>query len=426
MPNWNEFYNKVKADNWPQCDNEQDFDQLPENIKFECINEFGYNPSSFKVIEVLEENKAFCILPFLHLYIDENNDVAYCCKSSSIKQHTEQFDFYTDADYVNTRQLMKDRSFVKQCNSCYKMEANSGISPRMINTKEWFEKLKITSIDQVEEKLRYYDIRNDSLCNLKCRMCSPRSSTQLQKEYKEIGIPFTINSNKLKLNQVVDYTTVEKIYIAGGEPTLMPEVSALLSKCIENNRKDVNLTIITNGTNVNSAFVDSLKEFTDVNITLSLDGYDQLNRYIRWPSDWDTIVTNIEKLKSITDHLSVNIAANIINVTRLYELVSFLETVLPSPATILINEVTYGPYVPFNFPDRELAIEKNSLLKNTYSYAHEEMFKNKVDYFISVFENSHSDKAQLKEFFKFNDLLDNHRGVYLKDIVPELEKFRHE
>jgi sulfatase maturation enzyme AslB (radical SAM superfamily) len=151
-----------------------------------------------------------------------------------------------------------------------------------------------------------------------------------------------------------------------------------------------------------------------------------LNRYIRWPSDWDTIVTNIEKLKSITDHLSVNITATIINVTRLYELVSFLETVLPSPATILINEVTYGPYVPFNFPDRELAIEKISLLKNTHSYAHEEIFKNKVDYFISVFENSHSDKAQLKEFFKFNDLLDNHRGVYLKDIVPELEKFRHE
>ena len=53
-------------------------------------------------------------------------------------------------------------------------------------------------------------------------------------------------------------------------------------------------------------------------------------------------------------------------------------------------------------------------------------FKNKVDYFISVFENSHSNKAQLKDFFKFNDLLDNHRGVYLKDIVPELEKFRHE
>lgn len=426
MTSWNEFYNKVRADGWPECPNEEDFEQLPEHIKFECINEFGYEPSSFAATEIMKENKAFCIMPFLHLYINENNDMAYCCYADPMKQHTEQFDFYTDADYVNTRQEMKSGSFVSQCNSCYKIEANGGTSLRILNTKEWFEKLKITSIDQVQEKLRYYDIRNDSLCNLKCRMCNPRSSTQLQKEYKEIGIPITVNSNKSKLNQVVDYRTVEKIYIAGGEPTLMPEVSTLLSKCIENNRKDVKLTIITNGTNVNSAFDDLLKEFTDVNITLSLDGYGQLNRYIRWPADWDAIVANIEKLKNITDHLSVNITVNIINVTRLYKLVSFLETVLPSPATILINEVRDGRYSPFNFPDKQLAIEKISLLKNTHSYAHEEFFKNKVDYFISVFKNRQVDKAQLKDFFKFNDLLDNHRGVYLRDFVPELEKFRDE
>ena len=119
-------------------------------------------------------------------------------------------------------------------------------------------------------------------------------------------------------------------------------------------------------------------------------------------------------------------APNIVGVTTITGKTDIFSLGDTSPATILINEVTSGPYVPFNFPDRELAIEKISLLKNTYSYAHEEMFKNKVDYFISVFENSHSNKAQLKEFFKFNDLLDNHRGVYLKDIVPELEKFRHE
>ena len=432
MSSWIDFYNTIKADEWPDCQNEDDFDLLPEEIKSECINNYNYVPGSFnlksQISNLLETNKSFCVLPFVHLFVNETNDIAYCCHAKFLKKHTPNFDFIEDDDYNDVRTKMKQGTKVpKFCNTCYEVEKHNGESYRMLATKEWLTKLQTSDVDKIDSKLVYYDVRNDSLCNLNCRMCDPKSSTQLQKEYKEIGIPFNINYNKSKLNEIVNYDTVEKIYIAGGEPTIMPEVSKLLTKCIENNRTDLDLTLLTNGTNVNSKFESLLRQLTNVNLTLSIDGYDEVNRYIRWPSDWKTITNNIEKLKQITPRICVNVTVSILNITRLYELVKFLESVLPNPPTIILNECMVGIndyYVPFNFPNNNLALDKLSLLKETYSYKNEDYFKNKVDYFLNVFQQNTSNIDTLRNFFIFNDKLDNHRGIYLRDVIPELEQFR--
>ena len=42
--NWLTFYQQVKSDTWPECDNEEDFVNLPQEIQKECIEVFGYIP----------------------------------------------------------------------------------------------------------------------------------------------------------------------------------------------------------------------------------------------------------------------------------------------------------------------------------------------------------------------------------------------
>lgn len=39
---WSEFYNSVKDITWPDCDNLKDFDQLPERIQVEIINQHNW------------------------------------------------------------------------------------------------------------------------------------------------------------------------------------------------------------------------------------------------------------------------------------------------------------------------------------------------------------------------------------------------
>ena len=425
MDKWQEFYNTIKADEWPDCPTESDFYNLPTDIKQECMDNFGYVPGIYSIKDQLTKNKSFCIMPFIHLYINEYNQLGPCCLGTPIKTHSQNFDFYDDKDLARIRQAMQAGIRVKECSSCYEVEDHGADSGRIRNTTDWAVKLKATDLNQTETRLRYYDIRNDNLCNLACRTCHPGASTQLEKEYKELKWKVKPNSTEFKLSETIDYDTVECVYVAGGEPTLMPEFAKFLTTAIEKNRTDIALTIITNTTNVNKNILNLLSNFRNISFTLSLDGYGPVNRYIRWPSDWDTIVKNIEKLKTITDNISVNVTVSIYNITKLYELVCFLESALPEPPTILLNQAAGAYNVPFNFPDKELAVSRLELLKNTKSYHKESFFKEKVDYFIDMTTNALAmNNKDLAGFFQYNDALDNLRGVRLIDYIPELDACR--
>lgn len=424
MSKWQEFYDTVKADNWPACPTELDFHNLPTEIKKECIDRFKYVPGRFSIEDQLVKNKAFCIMPFIHLYINEFNQTAPCCLGTPIKTYIQDFDFYTDKDFNNIRQLMQNGNRVKECRACYTLEDHGVDSSRIFNTTNWAIKLQTTNINEIETKLRYYDIRNDNLCNLACRTCHPGASTQLEKEYKELNWKFKPNSTNFKFSETVDYDTVESVYIAGGEPTLMPEFTKFLTTAIEKNRTDIELKIITNATNVNKNILNLLTKFKNISFTLSLDGYGSVNRYIRWPSDWDTIVKNIKKLKSITSNINVNVTVSIYNITKLYDLVCFLELALPYPPTILLNQASGKYNIPFNFPNKDLAVSRLELLKNTKSYHKEPFFKEKVDYFIAMINSSVIDKKNLAGFFQYTDALDDLRGIKLVDYIPELDECR--
>jgi hypothetical protein len=42
---WHDFYNSVRGNNWPDCDDEKDFHQLPAWIQQELVEKFDYFPS---------------------------------------------------------------------------------------------------------------------------------------------------------------------------------------------------------------------------------------------------------------------------------------------------------------------------------------------------------------------------------------------
>ena len=41
---WQNWYERVRDVSWPDCPSEQDFWTLPENVRTECIEVFGYKP----------------------------------------------------------------------------------------------------------------------------------------------------------------------------------------------------------------------------------------------------------------------------------------------------------------------------------------------------------------------------------------------
>ena len=93
----------------------------------------------------LKENRAFCILPFIHLHINENNDIKPCCIGDKIgsTKYTKDFNFNTNIELQEIRQKMLAGERVATCTECYKLEDAGTYSSRSRETDDWVEKLKL-------------------------------------------------------------------------------------------------------------------------------------------------------------------------------------------------------------------------------------------------------------------------------------------
>lgn len=376
-------------------------------------------------LELLKTNKSFCVLPFIHLYVNEKNNVQLCCLADgkTVGKYDSNFDFATNAELQQVRQDMLEGKRVEHCQRCYTYEDGGADSSRQHETEHWFEKMGISELEQMPVQLCYYDIRNDNLCNLSCRMCNPQFSSQLAKEYAEIGWPFPEDPKSYGFTRVVDFKTVKKIYVAGGEPSLLPEFRKFLTLAIEHGRTDVEIRMNTNATNLNKEYRELLSKFSNLDIVCSIDGYDQINKYIRWPADWATIVENVHALRSITERVAVNVTVGIWNISNLSQLVFFLEKEFPD-ICILLNQ-NYNPNQDATvFPDKNLAIADLELLRSSSNYACNPYFKAKLDFYIKNMQSATFKQQALEAFFEFNDILDRSRGVTLADYIPELENCR--
>jgi len=378
----------------------------------------------------LKQNKAFCILPFIHIHVSEKNDIKLCCLAEDgvgEKKYSEEFDFVNDSDLNKVRAKLLAGERVPHCKKCYDYEDGGADSTRIRDTAEWVEKLNLVNLEDLQTELIYYDIRNDNLCNLSCRMCNPQFSSQIVKEYKELGWVWGTGEGEPRsfgFNNVVDLATVQKIYVAGGEPSLMPEFRTFLKRAIAAGRTDIDIRISTNTTNLNKEYRDLLSQFSNLNIICSIDGYDQVNKYIRWPADWPTIVENIKGLSELTPHIAINVTVSIWNIARLSELIEFFDSTFEHPM-ILLGNVNWPPEQKFEtFPDKALALADLERIKLSRSYNTNAVLKSRVDYFIDILKKSTVDLDNLKKFFKYNDALDQVRGVKLGDYIPELEATR--
>jgi sulfatase maturation enzyme AslB (radical SAM superfamily) len=193
---------------------------------------------------------------------------------------------------------------------------------------------------------------------------------------------------------------------------------------VDENKTDIEIRMNTNATNLNKEYRELLSKFTNLNIVCSIDGYDKINKYIRWPADWATIVENVRGLRAITPYIAFNVTVGIWNISNLSQLVFFLEQEFPN-SPILLNQIMYPPHQMLTaFPNKEVALADLAKLKQTNRYTTDESFKSKVDFYIVTMTESVPDLNVLEDFFKFNDRLDESRNVKLADYIPELEKCR--
>lgn len=379
----------------------------------------------------LNKNKSFCFYPFLAL-VDNVNATTICPKSkTTITTVNNIADWQLDPHYTKIRtNMIAGIQMPEHCFDCYNREIEGQESTRQYETLEWTQRL---DFQNPEDFLRFespifYEIRPSNKCNIMCRTCDDGHSHLIEQEWKSIGIPLTSWKFSNTPFDKINFKTLQRIYIGGGEPTIMPELYQFLSKCIDVGNTNFELNIGTNGMFFSDKLVSLLDKFTNVCFSFSYDGYKKVNDYIRWKSNFDTIVQNGRMLLNQGHVIGLQTVFSMYSITRMHEVFEFYDQEYPSSG--LLVQVGHGMndiYMPFNHPRPDLVIESMRRCQKTNVYfANGRSIKSMVDLILEYYLNPsyNCNVSKLQEFYQFNDKLDQSRNSNLGDYIPELAEAR--
>ena len=379
---------------------------------------------------LLETNKSFCIYPWIQLLSRDNENTLLCSKSFiPFTKLNEVKDWQTDPAYSELRnKMIAGEMFPDYCDDCYKIESTGGESQRIFDTILWATKLGLNSLEDLKTITSpvYHEVRASNQCNLMCRICTPRDSNLLDREYRTLKIDAGLTAfSRYGGFDRVDLPSLKRLYVAGGEPSVMPQVYEFLEKCIREKTTDFEFSINTNAAKITDRFLKLCSHFSKLNITVSLDGVGLVQEYIRWPSKFDEVVRNVHRFLQEGHRVSFIDVIGIYNVPSFNELLEFQDSEFPGcPVQINFNEQPDDIQSAYNYPNNQEAVESLSRCKQTevyynYSRGTGSIVDQLYDHYI---KDPQCDVDKMKKFIEFNDKLDNSRKHRLEDYIPQVAR----
>lgn len=257
----------------------------------------------------------FCHAPWMHIYTNPDGRLMPCCLFDDNNIEFPNLNDTPIDEALNHPKLVAIRKQILNNEvpaGCYKCEAQCNMNQhpyrqRMTNLKnenhtpEYYNSDGTLDFDSMEPT--YLDIRFGNLCNLKCRTCRPGFSSSIAAEFNKMfnenhKVLYTLNQDAVD-SIYSKLATVKNIYLAGGEPLLEENNYKLLQYLIENNLKPM-LSYNTNLTTIsfkNINYFELWNHFPNIEITVSIDGYKEVNDYIRFGSKYEEVIKNIEIIR---------------------------------------------------------------------------------------------------------------------------------
>lgn len=380
-----------------------------------------------------------CTQPFLYAYPNGAFGWRPCCKTSYFPIKKTNFEdwFFNDPDLNLLRsEMFSDgpKEFTeKVCKQCLDLERSGAESYRTRSLNHITPSLQETILNFLDTgKINFFGrdlifkIRIfGNQCNLGCYMCNPVNSTVRKSEVKLLdeNIRRDVEGDELELEDINIDEIVEtilkyseythQINISGGEPFIIKKHYELLNKLVESGDSyEIGLHYNSNVTDLNN-FLDYSDKFKYVVIQASVDNLYEKNDWMRYPSNFDKILTNIKLLKSKKINLSINITWSILNIMDVIEILEFWEhnKISVNP---LVNFVEYPRCLDFkNLPNnlKQILIDKYSNYQNTI-----------VKTLISRLKYKRDEK-QFRIFLEYMKNLDKIRNTDYLNIFPNLQEY---
>ena len=369
-------------------------------------------------------------------------------------------DFWQSKEMNLIRTKMLEGKPIAGCKACYDEELNGTASLRQQENNGWNRHRDLPNIDQTIQRWKdtgicdqpvSMDINFSSLCNLKCRMCFSGLSSELAKEQKKIidEEGWDINDELLKFQtddlEIIDhgnnnslmmelydmFKSMKRIYLKGGEPTLLQSMYNYLEYPVDQgNAKDIQIKFNTNMTNVQKRFIQLMDKFKKVDLTMSIDGIGAVQEYIRSPSKWKAVKKNIfnfiENNKSAD--MMVSPCWQIYNLHGIYDHLAYfdyLNTIRKIEVTPIILDFPMHYRIDIlPYEVRQSAIDsinkcfKLNIVKQPTLFRKLMTLKKMLDE-----PNSHAQSSlHMDQFVRVTKLYDKHRSQSIENSLPDLYK----
>lgn len=396
-------------------------------------------------------SSTFCVLPFGHFFLNEEGKSFACCYSVESgecnRDENEKEIFVTNSESQQrawnspTQRKMRREMLAGEapspCVRCFQLESHGLQSLREVVNLDFgaqipkiMETVKADGV--MPDSFFSVDLRLGNQCNLRCQMCSPVSSRGLVADFKLLypnadseadrfeNVTW-FKSDELMESIFKNSADLRELHFAGGEPFLIPEVTKIISRLADSPRAaQCRLSFNTNGTVLPKELFRLFPKFKGVRIIVSLDGLNEVNDYIRFPSKFASIRRNLETLAR--DFQDFNLETVCFNTTVQVHNIFHLPELIKNISRISPNFLPFAVLGPLNYPEclsiqvlpRELKEKARQML--------EDLIGEERAYWLTVQDRQGPGAAM--EFEKnIRGLLEFMFDADKSNLLPELRRF---
>jgi MoaA/NifB/PqqE/SkfB family radical SAM enzyme len=279
-----------------------------------------------------------CISPWAKLEIGAAGTAQPCCAYSgqitdtsgiayNVTTHSiDEIYFSKELTDLRSQFLRGEKS--NKCSQCWKDE-DAGVTSIRQHTL-WNLNSELYNIDwhtESTDNLKSIALALGNICNLKCRVCHPNSSSSMAAEQLKQLPPkdrkssqlYALQKNKSWIKQELklwnDYhklaPSLSEMRFTGGEPMLINKQFDLVKTIAQtNDAKHITLRYVSNGTVFPEHIIDHWKKYQEVEISLSIDDINERFEYQRYGAVWKEVQQNINRYQMLKDELNIVVMVN--------------------------------------------------------------------------------------------------------------------
>lgn len=268
---------------------------------------------------------SFCPSPWIHMRINNAGHYEYCRWATKDNRYANQsihrtspVEFFQQ-QMTGVREQFLAGELPQGCAECTQMEQHNKVSGRQkqllkVGVRlEQFEKT-LASSPWVKEFAQGgttsqlpqdWQIDLGNYCNGACVFCNPQSSSRLASEFKKIGIvsqeplPNWTDDPALVqrfVDSLVASPHIQYLHFIGGETVITPAFKTILIALIDAGlNKTATIGFTTNLGVWRDDVVELLTQFQGVNLGMSVESFEIINDYVRYPVGLSTVFETMER-----------------------------------------------------------------------------------------------------------------------------------